>query len=114
MTAGVQKNLNLTPNFKLWLEKKGNYIFGKGAYRILQAIHDEGTITKGAEKLGMSYRYTWGVIRKIETELGVKIVDTFKGGSSGGGGARVTEHGIELMDTYSRVAKAFEEALDSI
>ncbi|TFF83653.1 LysR family transcriptional regulator [Candidatus Thorarchaeota archaeon] len=114
MTSKEQDSLNLEPSFKLWLEREGDYIFGKGAYRILQAIHDAGTITEGAKKLGMSYRYAWGVVRKIEKKLGVKVVETHKGGSSGGGGARVTEHGLELMNTYARVTKAFEEALDAI
>ena len=113
MTRKGKKQLNLKPNFKLWLERDGSYIFGKGAYRILEAIKSEGTISRGAEKLGMSYRYAWGVVRKIEDKLGVKIVETFKGGSTGGGGARVTEFGLELMETYATLSKEFNRVLDS-
>jgi molybdate transport system regulatory protein len=114
MTPKDQKKLNLEPTYKLWLEKDGEYIFGKGAYRILGAIHSEGTLTKGAAKLGMSYRYAWGVVRKIEAKIGVKLVETFKGGATGGGGAKVTEQGLELMEMYARVTEAFEKVLNSL
>lgn len=106
-----KKTQNLRPNYKLWFERDGEYIFGPGACAILQAVHEEGTITKGAEKLEMSYRYAWGVIKKIEKKLGVRVVETFKGGTVGGGGAKVTEYGLQLIETFSRLNSEFEEVL---
>ena len=103
----------LTPNWKLWLERDGDYIFGPGAYAILQSIRDAGTISGGARKLGMSYRYAWGVIRKIEQKVGVKVLHTFKGGTVGGGGARVTEYGLQLMKTFARLSKDFRKAAEA-
>lgn len=100
----------LKHNWKLWLEYDDEYVFGPGAYAILSKIKDEGTITKGAKALGMSYRYAWGVVRKIEKTLGVKILETFKGGTEGGGGARITDFGLKLMDLFARVQTRFEEA----
>ena len=108
-----KRNLKLEPNYKLWLERDGKYIFGPGAYGIIKAVHQEGTITKGAKKLGMSYRYAWGVIKKIEKELGIILVETYKGGTEGGGGARVTEYGLELMKLYSSVNDAFNNILEA-
>ncbi len=105
------KNKELVPDYKLWFEQDGVYIFGKGACAILKAIHEEGTITKGAQKLGMSYRYAWGVIKKIEKKLDCKLVETFKGGSTGGGGARVTAEGLELIKHYSRLNESLENIL---
>lgn len=112
MSPKDERTLKLEPNYKLWLERDGKYIFGPGAYAILKAIHEEGTITKGAKKLGMSYRYTWGVIKKIERELGIILVETHKGGTEGGGGARVTKDGLELMKLYSSVNDAFNDVLE--
>lgn len=102
--------IKLKPNWKLWLEYDGEYVFGPGAYAILRMIQKEGTITKGAKALGMSYRYAWGVIRKIEKTLGVKILETFKGGPEGGGGARITDFGLKLMNLFARVQTKFEQA----
>ncbi|MFX1481690.1 MAG: winged helix-turn-helix domain-containing protein [Promethearchaeota archaeon] len=113
MSPKDKRTLKLKPNYKLWLERDGKYIFGPGAYAIIKSIHEEGTITKGAKSLGMSYRYAWGVIKKIEKELGVVLVETYKGGTEGGGGARVTEHGLELMKLYSAVNDAFNDVLQN-
>jgi molybdate transport system regulatory protein len=110
MTKDKKKN-ELVPNFKLWFEQDGEYIFGKGACAILKAIHEEGTLTKGAQKLGMSYRYAWGVIKKIEKKLDCKLVETYKGGSVGGGGARVTEKGLHLIEAYSRLNQSLENII---
>ena len=107
----MKKTQNLRPNYKLWFERDGEYIFGPGACAILQAVHEEGTITKGAEKLGMSYRYAWGVIKKIEKKLGIRVVETFKGGTVGGGGAKVTEYGLQLIKAFSKLNSEFEEVL---
>ncbi|MCK5389987.1 MAG: LysR family transcriptional regulator [Candidatus Thorarchaeota archaeon] len=107
----MKKTQDLRPNYKLWFEKDGEYIFGPGACAILQAVHEEGTITKGAQKLGMSYRYAWGVIKKIEKKLGIRIVETYKGGTIGGGGAKVTEYGLQLIKAFSKLNSEFEEVL---
>ncbi|MEE9353678.1 MAG: LysR family transcriptional regulator [Candidatus Thorarchaeota archaeon] len=101
---------NLKPNYKLWFERDGQYVFGLGAYNILKSIHEAGTITEGAKALGMSYRYAWGVIKKIEITLDVKLLETFKGGNVGGGGARVTEHGLKLMEMFDGARTAVDKA----
>jgi len=59
----------------------------------------------------MSYRYTWGVIKKIEKKLGIRIVETFKGGTFGGGGAEVTEYGLQLIKAFSKLNSEFEDVL---
>ncbi len=100
----------LKPNWKLWLEYDGKYVFGPGAFAILGSIREKGTITDGAKALGMSYRYAWGVVRKIEQETGIKLLETFKGGTEGGGGARITEFGRRLMNLYASVQEGFEKA----
>ncbi len=113
MSKRDKKNNDLKPNYKLWFERDGEYFFGPGACAILQAIHEEGTITKGAEKLGMSYRYAWGVIKKIEKKLGRPVVETFKGGNIGGGGARVNELGLQLVESFTLLNSKFKELINS-
>ncbi|MFX0053849.1 MAG: winged helix-turn-helix domain-containing protein [Promethearchaeota archaeon] len=109
MSAEKDAFSRLKPSWKLWLEYDGEYVFGPGAYAILKSIQDKGTITAGAKALGMSYRYAWGVVRKIEQTLGVKLLETFKGGTEGGGGARITDFGSKLMDLFASVQESFEQ-----
>lgn len=106
--------MSLSPKWKLWLEHEGEYVFGAGAYAILKSIHEAGTIAEGAKRLGRSYRYVWGVIRKIERKTGKKLLETFKGGSDGGGGARLTDYALELMEVYALVTGSFKEVVDTI
>jgi molybdate transport system regulatory protein len=106
--------VSLSPKWKLWLEHEGEYVFGAGAYTILKSIHESGTIAEGAKRLGRSYRHIWGVIRKIERQTGRKLLETFKGGSDGGGGAHLTDYALELMEVYARVTSEFNEIVESI
>ena len=85
----------LKPKWKVWLEDNGDYVIGPGAFAMLKSISEHGTIAEGAKAIGMSYRYVWGVIKKIENELGVKLLETKKGGFSlriGYGKLRCRQH----------------------
>jgi len=94
---------NHTPSCKVWLEHKGKPILGKGGAEILQAIKEEESISKAAKKVGMSYRYVWNYLAKTERILQKPIVDTYKGGKTGGGGAKLTELGEKLLKEYMLV-----------
>ena len=59
---------------KIWLEHKGKPILGKGGAEILQAIEKEKSISKAAKKLGMSYRYVWNYLEKINRALGKPVI----------------------------------------
>ncbi|MFQ6064023.1 MAG: TOBE domain-containing protein [Candidatus Bathyarchaeia archaeon] len=91
------------PSCKVWLEYKGEPILGKGGADILEAIREEGSISKAARKVGMSYRYVWNYLDKMQKALQEPVVETFKGGTTGGGGARLTEHGESVLREYRRV-----------
>jgi molybdate transport system regulatory protein len=91
------------PSGKVWIEYRGKPLVGKGGAEILRSIKGEESISGAAKKLGMSYRYVWGYIRNIEKALGEPVLETFRGGKSGGGGARLTECGESLLDEYERL-----------
>lgn len=98
---------------KIWLEHKGKPLIGKGGAEILEEVEKEKSISKAAENLKMSYRYVWNYLREIQAALGAPIVETYKGGKSGGGGANLTELGKGLLVEY-RVAESYlGKVLDS-
>jgi molybdate transport system regulatory protein len=88
---------------KVWLEYKGKPLLGKGGAQILEAIKEVKSISKAAKKVGMSYRYVWNYLAKIEKTLQEPIVQTYKGGRKGGGGAQLTNLGENLLREYKRV-----------
>src|SRR4030043_148380 len=96
---------------KVWIEYEGNPLIGKGGAEILEGIAKENSISKAAETLGMSYRYVWNYLKKIEKTIGEPIVDTYRGGKAGGGGAKLTETGKSLLAEYTRLENCLSEFL---
>ena len=99
------------PMCKIWIEYEGKPLIGKGGAQILEQIEREESISKTAEKLGMSYRYVWSYLQKIEKTLGEPIIETYRGGKSGGGGAKLTKLGKSLLEEYRRVEGYLGEIL---
>jgi len=99
------------PTAKVWLEFRGEPLLGKGGASILGAMKSEESISKAARKVGMSYRYVWNYLAKLERTLGEPVVVTFKGGRKGGGGAKLTALGENLLKEYKRVEAYVGEVL---
>ncbi len=99
------------PSCKVWIEYKGIPVLGKGGAEILRAISTEQSISKAAKKLGMSYRYAWNYLQKIQKAVEAPVVVTFKGGKTGGGGAKLTALGVDLVEEYDRVEDRMSEVL---
>jgi len=99
---------------KVWIENKGKPLLGKGGADILEQISKHNSLTKAALNLGMSYRYVWSYLRKVEKALGEPIVETYRGGKCGGGGARLTSLGESLLAEYRRVERYLGEALGDV
>ncbi len=99
------------PSCKVWIEYNGKPILGKGGAEILKAIATEQSIYKAAKKLDMSYRYVWNYLQKIQKAIEAPVLTTFKGGKSGGGGAKLTTLGQSLVAEYQRVECYLREVL---
>jgi molybdate transport system regulatory protein len=98
-------------SFKIWLEYKGKPLLGKGGAEILESIREEKSISAAARKLHMSYRYVWGYLQNVEKTLNAPVLVTFKGGKSGGGGARLTKRGESLLNEFERLERHLSEVL---
>jgi molybdate transport system regulatory protein len=99
------------PTAKVWLELRGQPLLGTGGADILDAVKTEKSISEAARKVGMSYRYVWNYLAKLEKTLHEPVVETFKGGRSGGG-ARLTQLGENLLKEYKRIAEYIGEVLE--
>ena len=99
------------PSCKVWIEYKGKPVLGKGGAEILKSIAKERSISKAAKKLNMSYRYVWTYLQKIRKAVEAPVVETYKGGKAGGGGARLTALGASLIQEYQHVASYMNKVL---
>lgn len=98
---------------KVWIEHKGHPLIGQGGAEILDAIAKENSLSAASEMLHMSYRYLWNYIQKIERTMGEPVVDTYKGGKAGGGGAKLTLLGQNLLGEYKRVEDCLDRFLSN-
>ena len=99
------------PTAKVWLEFRGEPLLGEGGADILEAVKTEESLSKAARKVNMSYRYVWNYLAKLKETLHEPVVETFKGGRRGGGGAKLTEMGHKLLKEYRRVESYVGEVL---
>ncbi len=72
---------------------------GPGKVALLNAIAETGSISAAARALGMSYRRAWLLIDTMNRCFREPVIETASGGK-GGGGARITAIGEEVLKRY--------------
>jgi molybdate transport system regulatory protein len=80
--------------------------FGPGRAALLEGIRDLGSIAAAGRAMGMSYRRAWLLVDATAKEFGGPVVAANPGGAHGGG-AGLTERGVQVLALYRRLqAKA--------
>lgn len=60
------------------------------------AIAETGSLSRGAQKVGWSYRHAWGYLRRAEDVLGIRLL-AVRHGKGGSRGTRLTDTAVALM-----------------
>lgn len=77
---------------------------------ILRRVGACGSISQAAREAGVSYKAAWQAIDMLSNLAGVPVVDKAVGGS-GGGGARLTAAGRQLLQAGEAMARSREQVL---
>lgn len=72
---------------------------GPGKVDLLDAIEKTGSISAAARAMGMSYRRAWILVDTMNKSFVRELVVTATGGK-GGGGARVSDLGRDVLRRY--------------
>jgi molybdate transport system regulatory protein len=91
-------NLDLMLRLKL---PKGA-VFGPGKAELLACIEAEGSISAAGRQTGMSSKRAWSLVEEMNASFVAPLVESSRGGASGGG-ARVTETGLRVLTLYRAV-----------
>ncbi len=87
---------------------------GPGKVDLLEAIAESGSISAAARAMGMSYRRAWLLVDTMNRCFKENLVTTATGGR-GGGGARITDVGAEVLRRYREMeAKAEASVGDEV
>ncbi|HKR19319.1 MAG TPA: LysR family transcriptional regulator [Stellaceae bacterium] len=82
---------------------------GPGKIRLLEAIHDSGSISRAGRALGMSYRRAWMLIDNLNRTFRRQVVTARPGGEHGGG-AHLTPFGRTLVAHYRAIELRSQKA----
>jgi molybdate transport system regulatory protein len=74
---------------------------GPNYLRFLRAVDETGTIRQAGKVVGWSYRTSLNRIRRMEGILGTRVLETARGGTSGGG-ARLSPEARRLVTIFGR------------
>jgi molybdate transport system regulatory protein len=90
--------------YKIWVERDGNVLFGKGRYDLLKAIDECKSLQAAAKSLNMSYRAAWGRLKASEERLGINLVET----QGPGKGMRLTEEARIYLNEFVKLEHEIE------
>lgn len=96
---------------RIWIEADGNILLGEGRVNLLKAIDEEGSLSKAAKVLGMSYKKAWSLVDTVNKRA-EKPVTTSSIGGKGGGGAQLTDYGKSLVETFETINESCWKFLD--
>lgn len=92
-------------------------VIGPACAALLEALRDTGSIAAAGRRVGVSYKYAWMTISKLNALALTPVVTGARGGVSGGG-STLTAAGARLLNAYraleARAAEAGAEELAAL
>lgn len=98
-----------TPRLFLRLVLGDAAMIGPGKAALLEGIRGTGSISAAGRGMGMSYRRAWSLVEEMNAAFAEPLVESVRGGP-GGGGARLTGAGEEVLRRFRAVEAAAERA----
>jgi molybdate transport system regulatory protein len=95
--------------FKVWIEKDGKVLFGRGRDDILKAIDEQHSLNAAAKRLEMSYRAAWGRLKASEERTGIKLVEIGVHDKS----MQLTQQARAIIDRFEKLEKDVEKLLNT-
>ena len=84
---------------------------GPGKATLLESLRDTGSISAAARDMGMSYKPAWLLLDSMNQAFTEPVVTAAPGGT-GGGGAKLTAFGAEVLERYRRIQDRADAAAE--
>jgi len=104
---------NLTEGLRFRVVLRPGVALGPGKADLLEAIRDTRSLTAAAGRFEMSYKRCWSLVQEMNAAFRGPLVETEKGGTGGGGGARLTELGEHVLARYRQMETDAEAAIEA-
>jgi molybdate transport system regulatory protein len=107
--GGAEPQLGLGGS--VWFQTGEQMLGGAARIALLAAIGENGSITRAAKAVGMSYKGAWDAIDAMNNLAGVPLVERAAGGK-GGGGTTLTPRGLRLIETWGAIEREHRRFLE--
>lgn len=97
--------------FKCWVEEDGKKFYGPGPNELIRGIQKEGSLSKAAGQMNMSYKKAWDLVQRLNSNSEESWVILKKGGQHGGG-ADITPHAIKAVQEYEKLQQKICELIE--
>jgi molybdate transport system regulatory protein len=84
-------------------------VMGPGRADLLAGIAERGSIAAAGRAMGMSYKRAWALVEAMNGTFTAPLVEAAKGGA-GGGGAKLTDLGQQILAAYRALEDAATKA----
>lgn len=84
---------------RVWIEGRDGTFLGYGRVVLLERIRETGSISKAAKTMEMSYKHAWDLVDSMNRQAKSPLVEKVSGGR-GGGGTRLTEAGVQAIESF--------------
>jgi molybdate transport system regulatory protein len=96
---------DLRPNLTIRVDFGPHGSLGPGKIALMEHISKCGSISSAGKEMGMSYRRAWLLVDEINHLFREPLVETQLGGA-GGGGAKLTKLGRDVVGRYRAIEGA--------
>jgi molybdate transport system regulatory protein len=98
---------------ELVIRKNGRLLVDGKRMELLRAIRLRGSILSAAKALGISYQMAWTQVREMNSVAPLPVVARQRGGATGGG-AVLTEYGLQLVVRFLSARQKHEACLSAL
>lgn len=102
MTRTLRRPGRLALDGSVWVTVSGENLAGPARMALLRAVADQGSISRAATTVGLSYKGAWEAIESMNRLAGEALVERSTGGR-GGGHTRLTPHGLRLLERFEQI-----------
>lgn len=102
-------------DFSIDLKHKedGNPILTEEHFELLLNVGEVGSLMAAAEKMKISYRKAWELVRQSEKTLAFQLIEKHRGGKDGGNSV-LTAEGARLIEAYKELRVEFDASVKRI
>jgi molybdate transport system regulatory protein len=95
----MAKNKKYEVRFRIWFYSGEEKFLGKGRVELLERINRTGSIANAAKEMKMSYRQAWQMVKEMNEQSRLPLVEKKMGGKTGGG-TIITEAGEKAIEGF--------------